>query len=142
MDDWMVLCNMLRNNLSKIIRSRDIFAHILQLQIRTRRYMLKNQNLESNNSPPIKVPIPEKTLKSKLLQNKNLFRNDFRLFFSIVPFEHYLITWLCILIGWKIVTCSIFFVLGPNIRLYSVSPKIHNSTRWSLRGIIHPRRKK
>ena len=133
---------MLRNNLSKIIRSRDIFAHILQLQIRTRRYMLKNQNLESNNSPPIKVPIPEKTLKSKLLQNKNLFRNDFRLFFSIVPFEHYLITWLCILIGWKIVTCSIFFVLGPNIRLYSVSPKIHNSTRWSLRGIIHPRRKK
>ena len=133
---------MLRNNLSKIIRSRDIFAHILRLQIRTRRYMLKNQNLESNNSPPIKVPIPEKTLKSKLLQNKNLFRNDFRLFFSIVPFEHYLITWLCILIGWKIVTCSIFFVLGPNIRLYSVSPKIHNSTRWSLRGIIHPRRKK
>ena len=138
-----MLRNMLRNNLSKVIRSRDISVHILLWRIQTRRYMLKNQNLKSNISPPIKVPIPErKILKSKLLQNKNLFRNDFRLFFSIVPFEHYLITWLCILIGWKIVTCSIFFVLGPNIRLYSVSPKIHNSTRWSLRGIIHPRRKK
>ena len=80
--------------LSKIIRSQDICVHILLLQIQSRPYMLRNQNLESNFKTSINMP---KILKSKLLQNKDLFRNDFRLFFSIVPFEHYSITWLCIL---------------------------------------------